>query len=96
MGDDKKLIRAVYGVIFFGTPHDGMDISSLIPMVGDGPNRFLIESISRINSQILSIQQREFHKALGEEGDSEVFCFYETVKSPIAQQVISPQILSES
>lgn len=54
-------------------------------MVGDGPNRFLIESISRINSQILSIQQREFHEALGKEGNSEVVCFYETLESPTAQ-----------
>ncbi|QYT05472.1 hypothetical protein H0G86_012366 [Trichoderma simmonsii] len=89
--DDQKLIRAVYGVIFFGTPHDGMDISSLIPMVGDGPNRFLIESISRINSQIISIQQRDFHHALGKKGDSEVFCFYETLESPTAQKAITPE-----
>ncbi|KAL6699743.1 hypothetical protein J3F84DRAFT_404743 [Trichoderma pleuroticola] len=86
ISDDQKLIRAVYGVIFFGTPHDGMDISSLIPMVGDGPNRFLVESISCINSQIISIQQRDFHHALGKEGDSEVFCFYETLESPTAQR----------
>lgn len=64
-----------------------MDIGSLIPMAGDGPNRFLVESISRINSQTLTIQQRDFHKALGGKGDSEVFCFYETLQSPTAQQV---------
>ncbi|PTB68134.1 hypothetical protein BBK36DRAFT_1114998 [Trichoderma citrinoviride] len=85
--DDQRLFRSIYGVVFFGTPHDGMDISSLIPMVGDGPNRFLIESMNRMNSQILSIQQRDFHRALGSEGDSEVFCFYETVESPTAQKV---------
>ncbi|KAM0433914.1 hypothetical protein ACHAPT_003858 [Fusarium lateritium] len=84
--DDAKLVQAVYGIVFFGVPHDGMDISSLIPMVGDGPNRFLIESIGRINSQILNIQQREFHRVLGGEGDSEIFCFYETVESPTAQE----------
>ncbi|KAG7001762.1 Protein SERAC1 [Fusarium oxysporum f. sp. conglutinans] len=84
--DDLKLVRAVYGIVFFGVPHDGMDISSLIPMVGDGPNRFLIESIGAINSQILSAQQREFHTALGGEGDSEIVCFYETVESPTAQK----------
>ncbi|KAK7397940.1 hypothetical protein QQX98_012694 [Neonectria punicea] len=55
-------------------------------MAGDGPNRFLIESIGRINPQILSIQQREFHTALGGEGDSEIVCFYETVESPTAQK----------
>lgn len=83
--DDLQLIRAIYGIVFFGVPHDGMDISSLIPMVGDGPNRFLIESIGRISSQILRIQQREFHTALGEEGGSEIICFYETLQSPTAQ-----------
>ncbi|KAK0744092.1 hypothetical protein B0T18DRAFT_196285 [Schizothecium vesticola] len=84
--DDLRLIQAIYGIVFFGVPHNGMDISSLLPIVGDRPNRFLIESISRINSQILSIQQREFHRALGKEGDSEVICFYETLESPTAQE----------
>ncbi|KAF5235110.1 hypothetical protein FAUST_7282 [Fusarium austroamericanum] len=84
--DDLKLMKAVYGIVFFGVPHMGMDISSLIAMVGDGPNRFLIESISHINSQIPSIQQREFYTALGEEDDSEIVCFYETEKSPTARK----------
>ncbi|KAJ9129772.1 hypothetical protein NKR23_g12464, partial [Pleurostoma richardsiae] len=49
--EDKNLIRAVYGIAFFGVRHDGMDISTLRSMVGDGPNRFLLESIGHINSQ---------------------------------------------
>jgi hypothetical protein len=53
---------------------------------GSSPNRFLIESLSRDNSQILTAQQRDFHKALGDR-DKEVFCFYETLESPTAQQV---------
>ncbi|RKL27770.1 hypothetical protein BFJ72_g12898 [Fusarium proliferatum] len=81
----KRLVRAVYGIVFFGVPHDGMDISSLIPMVGDGPNRFLVESISHINSQ-LSTQQQEFHKSLGNKGDMEIVCFYETLESPTAKK----------
>ncbi|CEI70947.1 unnamed protein product [Fusarium venenatum] len=80
-----RLVRAVYGIVFFGVPHDGMDISSLIPMVGDGPNRFLVESISHINSQ-LSIQQQEFHKSLGDKGDMEIVCFYETLESQTAKK----------
>lgn len=85
--DDINLLQAVRGIAFFGVPNDGMDISSLIPMAGDGPNRFLIESINRINSQILTMQQRGFYKALGEEGEAEIICFYETVESPTAQKV---------
>ncbi|RKL14277.1 hypothetical protein BFJ68_g6670 [Fusarium oxysporum] len=86
--DDLKLVKATYGIVFFGVPHDGMAISSLIPMVMDGPNRFLIESIGHVNPQILSIQQREFHAALGEEGDSEIVCFYETEKSPTGRKSV--------
>jgi hypothetical protein len=51
--------------VFFGVPHGGVDINSLIPMVEDGPNRYLIESIGRSDSQT---QQREFYKALGCKG----------------------------
>lgn len=37
--DDQRLLRAVYGVAFFGVPHDGMDITSLIPIAGASPRR---------------------------------------------------------
>lgn len=82
----KKLLRAIYGIVFFGVPNEGMDISSLIAMVQDRPNRFLIESIG-INSQILTDLKRGFHTVLDEEGGSEVFCFYETLMSPTAKEV---------
>ncbi|KAK3378980.1 hypothetical protein B0T24DRAFT_610459 [Lasiosphaeria ovina] len=55
-------------------------------MVGDGPNRSLLESIGDTSSPILSIQRRNFNKALGSEGESEIVCFYETLKSPTAMQ----------
>ena len=87
--DDGRLLRAIYGIAFFGVPHDGMDTQSLIPMIGNQANRFLVESIGHVNSQILSIQQREFHTALGSEGDSEIVCFYETVESPTARKVLT-------
>lgn len=69
-----------------------MDISSLIPMVGNGPNRFLLESIQGTNSQILSIQQREFPNVFGDKGKPEVFCFYETRLSPTAELVYPSKI----
>ncbi|KAI9163486.1 Protein SERAC1 [Paramyrothecium foliicola] len=90
--EDQKLLRAVYGIVFFGVPHDSMDIASLIPMIVDGPNRFLVESLSYINSQVLSAQQREFELALGGQGGSEVVCFYETEESPTAQQVLKYEL----
>ncbi|KFA45618.1 hypothetical protein S40293_08631, partial [Stachybotrys chartarum IBT 40293] len=86
--EDKRLLQAIQGLVFFGTPHHGMDIRPLIPMAANGPNRFLLESISHINSQVLHTQHREFHRAFGDESKSsfEVVCFYETNKSPTARQ----------
>ncbi|KAH6889970.1 hypothetical protein B0T10DRAFT_572167 [Thelonectria olida] len=84
--DNAKLVQAVYGIVFFGVPHNGMNISSLIPMVGDQPNRFLVESLSHENSQVLSTLQREFPKSLGEEGEKEIVCFFETESSPTAKK----------
>jgi hypothetical protein len=83
---DKRLHKQVYGVAFFGVPHAGMDTRSLIPMVGDQPNRSLVDSIGPI-SQLLVEQRRLFKPALGEEGQAEVFCFYETLKSKTAVKV---------
>ncbi|KFA66966.1 hypothetical protein S40285_09524, partial [Stachybotrys chlorohalonatus IBT 40285] len=83
---DERFLRTVYGIVFFGVPHDGMDITSLIPVAGDGPNRFLLESISNKNPQVLRTQQREFHEVLGHEGEAEVICFYETCLSSTAEK----------
>jgi protein SERAC1 len=85
--DDVNLLQMAYGVAFFGVPHGGMDIASLIPMVTDRPNRALIGSLNHINSQILTTLRRDFHNALGEKSGSEIVCFYETRESPTAQKV---------
>ncbi|KPA37002.1 hypothetical protein FLAG1_10201 [Fusarium langsethiae] len=55
-------------------------------MVGDKPNRFLIESVSHNNPQLLHEQQRQFDTALDHDGVPEIICFYETEKSPTAQK----------
>ncbi|KAK4080787.1 hypothetical protein Trihar35433_1892 [Trichoderma harzianum] len=83
--EDQKLFRAIYGIVFFGVPHNGMDIESLIPMVDDGPNFPLVKSIGT-TSPVLDQLQEDFHPALGREGDREIVCFYETAESPTAQQ----------
>ncbi|KAK4060816.1 uncharacterized protein Triagg1_10586 [Trichoderma aggressivum f. europaeum] len=84
--EDQKLFRAIYGIVFFGVPHSGMDIESLIPMVDDGPNFPLVKSIGTM-SPVLDQLQEEFHPVLGRQGDREIVCFYETAESPTAQQV---------
>ena len=62
-----------YGAVFFGVPNDGLDIASFIPIVGDGPNRSLIESLRQDNSKILYAQRRRFSDAFDFEGSSEIY-----------------------
>jgi protein SERAC1 len=83
--DGLRLFQAVSGILFFGVPHDGIDISSFILMVGDGPNRCLVESLSSENSHVLGTQRTGFYKALTEDHGCEIVCFYETDRSPTAK-----------
>lgn len=85
---DLALMKQVFGAVFFGVPNDGMEIESLIPMVNDQPNRFLLESLSAINSQVLGLQARSFATFLNRTA-FEIFCFYEVKKSRTAAQVSS-------
>lgn len=88
-------IRQIAGVLFFGVPNDGMDITSLIPMVNDQPNRFLLESLSAINSQVLRVQEGSFAKFLTQTALN-IFCFYETRESPTAVQVSGSYLACEA
>ena len=91
--DDKANFDSIYGALFFGVPNQGMDISSLIPMVKDQPNRHFLESLGR-ESELLRKQSRAFPKAFPFK-DSEICCFYETLGSPTAIEVSSPASLPE-
>ncbi|KAK2591973.1 hypothetical protein QQS21_010345 [Conoideocrella luteorostrata] len=76
----QRLARATRGIIFFGVPHDGMDIDALRRVAGDKMSRSLIESLSDKNSSVLSNLRRDFNKLLDVSG-AETFCFYETRES---------------
>jgi hypothetical protein len=92
---DSDLISLIFGTLFFGVPNDGMDIESLIPMVNNQPNQFLLESLNSINPQILTLQKRNFSRVL-ERSDFEMFCFYETRLSPTAAKVSVSSITTNS
>jgi hypothetical protein len=70
---DRANLTSTYGALFFGTPNQGMNIDSLITMVGDQPNRYLLETLSK-GSEVLQNLVNNFK-------DSEVISFYETKKS---------------
>lgn len=90
MKGDKKhedLLESIYGALFFGVPSEGMEITSLIPMVADQRNQLLLLSLGT-ESELLRKQTRNFAKAFGSE-ESEIFCYYETEMSPTAKLVSS-------
>ncbi|KAL2276109.1 hypothetical protein FJTKL_01389 [Diaporthe vaccinii] len=80
-----NLLDMITGTLLFGTPNDGLDIKSLVLMVNDQPNRFLLESLNCKNSQVLRRQRQEFSKVL-ERTKLQLFCLYETELSPTATQ----------
>ena len=88
---DSEILKATYAVLFFGVPSQGMNIESLIPMVGDQPNRAFLESLNRV-SETLIAQQAAFPKVFPLKG-SELICFYETRSSPTAKRKVSHLLL---
>lgn len=83
---DSDLLELVKGYIFFGVPNDGMDITSLVPIVKDGPNRLLLQSLENMNPEILRIQKKRCLAVLYL-ANLELFCFFETELSPTAVKV---------
>lgn len=88
-GFELGLLDSIPGILLFDAPNDGMEIESLVPMVNDQPNRFLLESLNALNSQILRLQRREFSKVLIR-SKCQLYCFYETELSPTAAKVDMP------
>lgn len=66
-----------------------MDISLLMPMVGDQPNRYFLESLGK-DSEILQEQRAKFPEAF-DFRDSEIISFFETQESPTAERVSWPE-----
>ena len=85
-GTGPELPIQIAGCLFFGVPSDGMNIEPLVPMVGDRPNRSLLGSLRQENSYVLKNQRTEFASVL-EKHKLEIFCFYETERSPTAREV---------
>lgn len=86
---DKANLKATYGALFFGVPSQGMDISSLVPMVGNQPNRQFLKSLDK-GSAILEEQRVKFPEYFDFK-DSEIISLFETKESPTAERVSGPE-----
>lgn len=85
--EDCELLQSTSAFLFFGVPHEGMAIESLVPLVGDQPNRALLESLGK-NSEVLHRLQEDFQRAFGAVSPK-VVSYFETEKSPTAQKVLT-------
>ncbi|KAK1993531.1 hypothetical protein LX36DRAFT_703444, partial [Colletotrichum falcatum] len=76
------MLDSIIGFMFFGVPHQGLAIESLVPLVQNYPNRSLLESLNK-NSALLHRLDKEFNNAIHGRSPS-IVSFYETEKSPTA------------
>ncbi|QYT05591.1 hypothetical protein H0G86_012480 [Trichoderma simmonsii] len=79
---DASILNSTSGFLFFGVPHEGIAIESLVPLVKDSPNRSLLESLNK-NSALLQRLEKDFSNAFGR-NCLRIVSFYETENSPTA------------
>ena len=82
---DKANSRAIRGILFFGVPSQGMDISSLLGMVKGKVNEHFLQGL-RHDSDPLRNQHREFCKKFPYKS-CKIMSFYETEYSGTAKKV---------
>ena len=82
---DQTNSLATRGILLFGVPSQGMDISSLRTMVRGQANEFFLLSL-RPGSDVLRNQLRDFRTKFPYKS-CKIVSFYETELSPTAKQV---------
>ena len=81
---DRRILQSTFGILFFGVPNQGMDISSLLAMVGSQPNLPFLTMLSR-DSGILPGLVEKF-RTVFDFKDSEIVSLYETCASRTAMK----------
>lgn len=88
----KAILKSLQAVLFFGTPNQGMDITSLVPMVEGQPNEPFLRSLDYDSSELRQQAKLWDQTFVLREGDILsasflIVSFYETRESPTAIQV---------
>lgn len=85
-GDDVDVrnLKSTFGILFFGVPNQGMDISSLHAMVHGQHNLPFLAGLSKDAGSLQELVKS--FRAIFDFHDSQIFSFYETSASPTAQQ----------
>lgn len=83
---DRINFSSIRSILLFGVPNQGMDVASLMPMVGNQPNRGLLHDLEH-SSPTLSIRASRFSEDITHLRCN-VINFYETKRSPTALQKV--------
>ena len=81
---DSRNFKATFGILFFGVPNQGMDISSLLAMVHGQPNLHFLSTLSKDGGLLHGLIER--FRTIIHFQDSKIYSFYETDMSPTAQE----------
>lgn len=84
-GDEEKdILNSVKGLVFFGVPHKGMEISHLLAMVTKQPNEDLIGRTLSADSKLLSELDEQFAN-IALRLTVKIRFVYETVESQLTE-----------
>ncbi|CAG9990679.1 unnamed protein product [Clonostachys byssicola] len=84
-GTDKSSLEATIGLLLFGVPNRGMDITALLSIAGEQPNAEFISSLG-IGSSVLEEQSKTF-PTLCNSTKMRTYSFYETCLSNTATMI---------
>ena len=83
-GVDRRIFESTYGILFFGVPNHGMDISSLLAMVDEQPNLPFLTMLSKHSGNLQGLVER--FRTEFDFKDSQIISFYETCASRTARK----------
>ena len=81
---DRRIFQSTYGILFFGVPNQGMDISSLIAMVRSQLNLPFLTMFSKDGGSLHGLVEK--FRAVFDFKDSEIISLYETCASRTAMK----------
>ncbi|VUC32123.1 unnamed protein product [Clonostachys rosea] len=84
--EDLRMVRSIYGALFFGVPSQGMDTRALAAMVQGLPaSQFVVSSLDReVGNRLRQRQHLRFCKAFHFE-DSKIIQFFETRTTKVGE-----------
>ena len=87
--EEQMILASVRGVVFFGVPHRGMEISHFRAMVANQPNEDLISRALSPESDLLPILHENFSR-IASGMNQKVAFVYETMQSQLTEASVSP------